>query len=158
MQGFSSLTKPLFWAALMLLVIWGKGRFGCVPVPEGVVHMQPAVKENRREFCRFGVPIQRGDICRFEASGQRFELFARVVAIEGDTISMAGGQLFVNGEKRVEPYVTKPDKEETLQEMICPAGCVYVLNDVRGTYGSAARDSRFLGPISAYDVTAVIRD
>lgn len=70
----------------------------------------------------------------------------RVVAVGGDTIETRDGEVYVNGEKVDEPYLTK-DRigNQYIRPQTIPEGSVYVLGDNR----SVSRDSRYdtVGPI-----------
>lgn len=70
----------------------------------------------------------------------------RVVAVGGDTIETRDGDIYVNGEKIDEPYLT-PDRigNQFIRLQTVPEDSVYVLGDNR----SVSRDSRFdsVGPI-----------
>lgn len=57
-------------------------------------------------------------------------LIKRVVAVSGDTIQISDGALYVNGQRRDEPYINEaPAYELPLQRV--PAGTVFVLGDNR---------------------------
>ena len=70
----------------------------------------------------------------------------RVIAVAGDTIETVDGEVYVNGERLDEPYLT-PDRigGQNIYRQTIPAGCVYVLGDNR----AVSRDSRYetVGPI-----------
>lgn len=70
----------------------------------------------------------------------------RVIAVAGDTIETVDGEVYVNGERLDEPYLT-PDRigGQNIYRQTIPADCVYVLGDNR----AVSRDSRYetVGPI-----------
>lgn len=80
----------------------------------------------------------------------------RVIAIAGDTIETVDGEVYVNGERIDEPYLT-PDRigGQYIRRQTVPAGCVYVLGDNR----SVSRDSRYdtVGPIPLFRVVGKVR-
>lgn len=75
---------------------------------------------------------------------ERQDLIKRVVALPGDAITVRNGRLFVNGERRNEPYLNRelPD-QSFFDQTTVPRGKVFVMGDNR----SNSRDSRFIGPI-----------
>lgn len=57
-------------------------------------------------------------------------LIKRIVAVEGDTVKVTGGKLYVNGNKQDEPF-TNEDAEYEFGPVTVPTGCVLVLGDNR---------------------------
>lgn len=89
---------------------------------------------------------ERGDIVLFESpAGGEGPLIKRVVGLPGDTIEVSQGILFVNGERRREPYVN--DEYRNLQgpygPQTVPEDHVFVMGDNRAN----SQDSRFFGPV-----------
>lgn len=80
----------------------------------------------------------------------------RVIAVAGDTIETLDGEVYVNGEKITEPYLS-PERigGQYIRRQTIPEGCVYVLGDNR----SVSRDSRYdtVGPIPLYRVVGKVR-
>ena len=70
----------------------------------------------------------------------------RVIAVGGDTIETRDGDVYVNGERLTESYLS-PDRigGQYIRFQTVPEGCVYVLGDNR----AVSRDSRYstVGPI-----------
>lgn len=85
----------------------------------------------------------RGDIVVLEADGTR--IVKRVVAIGGDSIHFKGDDLYVNGKKVVEPYVTDSDynKGVLAQDTKLEEDEFVVLGDNR----DVSNDSRYFGPV-----------
>lgn len=80
----------------------------------------------------------------------------RVIAIAGDTIETVDGEVYVNGQRIDEPYLT-PERigGQYIRPQTIPEGCVYVLGDNR----AVSRDSRYetVGPIPLYRVVGKVR-
>lgn len=107
---------------------------------------------------------QRGDIvlcyypdAYYEEQGLKYATrVKRVVAVGGDTIETVDGDLYVNGEKIDEPYLTK-DRigNQYIRQQTVPEDSVYVLGDNR----TVSRDSRYntVGPIPLYRVVGKVR-
>ena len=57
-------------------------------------------------------------------------LIKRIVAVEGDTVKVTGGKLYVNGEKQDEPF-TAEDAAYEFGPVLVPRGDVLVLGDNR---------------------------
>ncbi len=80
----------------------------------------------------------------------------RVVALGGDTIETIDGELYVNGEKLAEPYLSA-DRigSQYIRRQTVPEDSVFVLGDNR----SVSRDSRYetIGPIPTWRVIGKAR-
>lgn len=86
-------------------------------------------------------------------------IIKRVVALEGDSVEITDGKVFVNGQELKEDYIkgnyTMPMSSK-YSKMIVPEGHVYVLGDNRS---ANIVDSRTIGPVSVdkIEARAVIR-
>ncbi|MGI8911426.1 MAG: signal peptidase I [Rubrobacteraceae bacterium] len=92
----------------------------------------------------FGEP-ERGDIALFEnVEGDGDDLIKRVIAVEGDTVELRRGTLYLNGEQQEEPYLKrKPKERRSFGPETVPEGHVFVMGDNR----TRSHDSRFFGPV-----------
>jgi len=98
---------------------------------------------------RFGEP-QRGDIVVFHPSTfPEEDVVKRIIGLPGETVSIHGQQVFINGQLLDEPYVGVQNPSDGAWEV--PEGYYFVMGDNRNnsldsrTWGSLAAD-RIIGP------------
>jgi signal peptidase I len=98
---------------------------------------------------------ERGDVAVFDSPRDGTRLIKRVVAVGGDTVSLVGGQLWINGkrygDKHIEWFEEKPaylnlndGGGPDVEDLELPAGTVLVLGDHRGN----SLDGRYFGLVS----------
>lgn len=117
-------------------------------IPTG--SMLPTIQLNDRVLAekisfRLGEKPEPGDIVVFDdPTGQHPQLIKRVIATEGQTVSVKDRSVYVDGEKLDESYVYgKPsDPGPVPLPTVVPAGAVWLMGDNRPFSG----DSRFFGP------------
>lgn len=106
--------------------------------------MEPALSAGDYLFAAKVGSIKRGDIVIYaDPARSGIDLVKRVVGLEGETVSIAAGQVAINGAVLAEPWAdgpTLPDSEWT----IAP-GTLFTLGDNRRM---SAGDSRASGPVS----------
>lgn len=92
----------------------------------------------------FGEP-RRGDIALFEnVEGGGDDLIKRVIAVEGDTVEIRHGTLYVNGKRRAEPYLKRRPKDlRSFGPETVPEDHIFVMGDNR----ALSYDSRYFGPV-----------
>lgn len=99
---------------------------------------------------RFG-SIKQGDIVVVKipdllGRGKTYAV-KRVIATGGQKIEIKNGNVFVDGEKLDEHYISGGDTFATgpFSDMVVPENCIYVLGDNR--MPGASKDSRIFGPV-----------
>lgn len=93
-------------------------------------------------------PPQRGDVVVIkDPSGGSTPLIKRVVALAGERVTIANGQVFINGQALREPYLSQITDGRS-RSWVVPPLHVFVLGDNRGN----SRDSRVFGPVPLGDV------
>jgi signal peptidase I len=119
------------------------------PVRVEGTSMQPELRDQDRLFInkfayRFE-SISHGDVVVFHYPLDPSKSYIkRVIALPGDTLSIAGGRVFVNGKRVNEPYVPRRYRDtRSLSEMTVPAGKYFVMGDHR----SISSDSRDFGAV-----------
>jgi signal peptidase I len=93
-------------------------------------------------------PVHRGDVVVFkrppgEADLAIKDLIKRVIGLPGDSVEFKNGDVFVNGEQLIEPYLNQPHSTvgRSADPIVVPAKQVLVLGDNRGN----SMDGRFFG-------------
>lgn len=154
----SAYVKPLIIVAVFIAGFYLLDAYELVTIPDDAVFMDPAVRARSTRLFRTVGPGSvpgRGAIVWFEppassaAGGGDAEavLISRVVALPGDRVALKDGKLRIDGKERKEPYAPRRLESEEIEEVIVPAGHVYVLNDAGTEPRSSLTDSRRLGPI-----------
>lgn len=72
-------------------------------------------------------------------------LVKRIIGVPGDTIEGRGGQLYVNGELRVEPYTDSPIEDGDFGPVKVEDGKYFIMGDNRRL--GASKDSRTFGEV-----------
>lgn len=91
--------------------------------------------------------LMRGDVVIFSHPGRSgFELVKRVVGLPAETITIANGQVHVDGAVLPEPWADGPTRSDGSWRL---GAEVFVLGDQRA---ASAGDSREIGPVARSDV------
>ncbi len=124
--------------------------------------MAPTLIHNERGVILKNSQLERFDIVTFPApdeSGNKY--VKRIIGLPGDHIEFRMDQLYINGEKVLEPYLDK-FKEELADDRFftedfiidkVPEGHFFVMGDNR----RISRDSRSLGPIAKETLEGKVR-
>ena len=136
------------WALLLLLSI--PAFFLCERYILGAgrvvdVSMQPTLQEGNyfliNKLIYHFIPPQRGDVVVLHPSNHaRWRYVKRVVGLEGETVAISSGQVFVNRRALEEPYAKNPTRPD-MQPLLIPKGTYFVLGDNR----EQSEDSRVFG-------------
>ena len=91
---------------------------------------------SRRYYTWFKHDITRGDIIVFKSdlttsSGSEKLLVKRIIGIPGDRVSIADGEVYVNGEPSDESFTKDGRTGGSMAEVTVPAGHVFVMGDNR---------------------------
>ena len=112
--------------------------------------MEPTLVEGDRVLVNRLVyhfhPPRRGDVIVFHPPGRPGSdpFIKRVIGVGGDTVSVRGGVLFLNGVAQDEPYIKEYPIENDYPETAISTGYVWAMGDNRNNSG----DSRVFGPVS----------
>lgn len=74
----------------------------------------------------------------------------RVIALAGDTVEIRDSELFLNGKKQLEPYISAEGYMNAIAPLTVPPNMVWVLGDNRRSGSSL--DSRSYGPVKLKDI------
>jgi signal peptidase I len=144
-----------FFGILVALIfggIWWFRTYDYVTFDEKLQFNQPQVEKDgtrfgRRTARRRASDLERYQLVRYQTKRSGAVVTGRIMAVEGERISISEGEVYVNGEKVKDSYRKRTNPKGFYPELIVPAGCVFVLTDVRNNRGADRYDSRNLGPV-----------
>lgn len=139
--------------------------------------MQPNLQNNERVVCLKQAKIHRGSVIVFDANGVdpqvsvKTDYVKRVIGLPGDTVEAKNGNLYVNGKKVDQSYISKSERSSgtgtwTLHSISqenswvshngaykVPKGEYFVLGDHR----SVSNDSRYWGFVPKNKIVGVVK-
>ncbi|WP_267201126.1 signal peptidase I [Limosilactobacillus kribbianus] len=139
--------------------------------------MQPNLQNNERVFCLKRSKIHRGSVVIFDANGVdpqvavKTDYVKRVIGLPGDTVKSKNGNIYVNGKKIDQSYISTKQRNAgtgnwTLKSISVqnswlkhngatkvPAGEYFVLGDHR----SVSNDGRYWGFVPKNKIDGVVK-
>ena len=87
----------------------------------------------------------RGDVIVFhserkDSKGRDKNLIKRVIAVEGETVEIRGGYVYVNGDKIEEPYVLEQGISGVTEKVVVPEDCLFCCGDTREVSVDSRKD------------------
>ena len=118
--------------------------------------MEPTLTEGAIVLVRMGITPQHGDIVVIDSNVLHKRIIKRVIAVEGDTVLISEGALWLNGEVLEESYIKGSYIKEVYEAaddfLVVPPQSIYVLGDNR----NHSRDSRVIGSIPIEEVAGTV--
>lgn len=177
MKAFKELMSWIVPIAIGLLLALLIKQFAFQFVRVDGPSMQPNLQNNERVVCLKQAKIHRGSVVVFDANGVdpqvsvKTEYVKRVIGLPGDTVEAKNGNLYVNGKKVDQSYISKSERSSgtgtwTLHSISqenswvlhngaykVPKGEYFVLGDHR----SVSNDSRYWGFIPKTKIVGVVK-
>lgn len=177
MKAFKELMSWIVPIAIGLLLALLIKQFSFQFVRVDGPSMQPNLQNNERVVCLKQAKIHRGSVVVFDANGVdpqvsvKTEYVKRVIGLPGDTVEAKNGNLYVNGKKVDQSYISKSERSSgtgtwTLHSISqenswvlhngaykVPKGEYFVLGDHR----SVSNDSRYWGFVPKSKIVGVVK-
>ncbi|VTZ87985.1 signal peptidase I [Limosilactobacillus mucosae] len=177
MKAFKELMSWIVPIAIGLLLALLIKQFAFQFVRVDGPSMQPNLQNNERVVCLKQAKIHRGSVVVFDANGVdpqvsvKTEYVKRVIGLPGDTVEAKNGNLYVNGKKVDQSYISKSERSSgtgtwTLHSISqenswvlhngaykVPKGEYFVLGDHR----SVSNDSRYWGFVPKSKIIGVVK-
>lgn len=177
MKAFKELMSWIVPIAIGLLLALLIKQFAFQFVRVDGPSMQPNLQNNERVVCLKQAKIHRGSVVVFDANGVdpqvsvKAEYVKRVIGLPGDTVEAKNGNLYVNGKKVDQSYISKSERSSgtgtwTLHSISqenswvlhngaykVPKGEYFVLGDHR----SVSNDSRYWGFVPKSKIVGVVK-
>ena len=116
MKAFKELMSWIVPIAIGLLLALLIKQFAFQFVRVDGPSMQPNLQNNERVVCLKQAKIHRGSVVVFDANGVdpqvsvKTEYVKRVIGLPGDTVEAKNGNLYVNGKKVDQSYISKSER------------------------------------------------
>ena len=177
MKAFKELMSWIVPIAIGLLLALLIKQFAFQFVRVDGPSMQPNLQNNERVVCLKQAKIHRGSVVVFDANGVdpqvsvKTDYVKRVIGLPGDTVEAKNGNLYVNGKKVDQSYISKSERSSgtgtwTLHSISqenswvlhngaykVPKGEYFVLGDHR----SVSNDSRYWGFVPKSKIVGVVK-
>mgnify|MGYP003364993658 FL=1 len=177
MKAFKELMSWIVPIAIGLLLALLIKQFAFQFVRVDGPSMQPNLQNNELVVCLKQAKIHRGSVVVFDANGVdpqvsvKTEYVKRVIGLPGDTVEAKNGNLYVNGKKVDQSYISKSERSSgtgtwTLHSISqenswvlhngaykVPKGEYFVLGDHR----SVSNDSRYWGFVPKSKIVGVVK-
>ena len=177
MKAFKELMSWIVPIAIGLLLALLIKQFAFQFVRVDGPSMQPNLQNNERVVCLKQAKIHRGSVVVFDANGVdpqvsvKTEYVKRGIGLPGDTVEAKNGNLYVNGKKVDQSYISKSERSSgtgtwTLHSISqenswvlhngaykVPKGEYFVLGDHR----SVSNDSRYWGFVPKSKIVGVVK-
>ena len=177
MKAFKELMSWIVPIAIGLLLALLIKQFAFQFVRVDGPSMQPNLQNNERVVCLKQAKIHRGSVVVFDSNGVdpqvsvKTEYVKRVIGLPGDTVEAKNGNLYVNGKKVDQSYISKSERSSgtgtwTLHSISqenswvlhngaykVPKGEYFVLGDHR----SVSNDSRYWGFVPKSKIVGVVK-
>lgn len=177
MKAFKELMSWIVPIAIGLLLALLIKQFAFQFVRVDGPSMQPNLQNNERVVCLKQAKIHRGSVVVFDANGVdpqvsvKTEYVKRVIGLPGDTVEAKNGNLYVNGKRVDQSYISKSERSSgtgtwTLHSISqenswvlhngaykVPKGEYFVLGDHR----SVSNDSRYWGFVPKSKIVGVVK-
>lgn len=177
MKAFKELMSWIVPIAIGLLLALLIKQFAFQFVRVDGPSMQPNLQNNERVVCLKQAKIHRGSVVVFDANGVdpqvsvKTEYVKRVIGLPGDTVEAKNGNLYVNGKKVDQSYISKSERSSDTETWTLhsisqenswvlhngaykvPKGEYFVLGDHR----SVSNDSRYWGFVPKSKIVGVVK-
>lgn len=146
-HAISAMGKILLLLCFNIFLVWSLS-----PSYATGASMAPTITSGSIQLMwRWATPKQ-GDIVVLAETSQHCELEKRLIATEGQTVSIQNGITYVDGQALGEDYVVYVDLLDNMSEITVPEGKCFVMGDNRLN----SKDSRDYGCFDINEIKGVI--